>query len=86
MIVAVRSIGPLARALGGKRVEVELPEGAGVTALLDLLTGRNPAAAPFLGSAGRRPAQVLRAGRALGPNDLLGPGDALDLVVAVAGG
>ncbi|MGH7149759.1 MAG: MoaD/ThiS family protein [Planctomycetota bacterium] len=86
MIVAVRSIGPLAAALGGKRVEVELPAGTEVADLLDRLAKRSPPAAGLLGAGGRSPAQVFRAGRSLGPADPLQAGDEVDLVLAVAGG
>ncbi len=86
MIVAVRSIGPLAAALGGKRVEVEVPDGTDVADLLGRLAKRSPPAAGLLGTAGSAPAQAFRAGKSLAPADLLREGDEVDLVLAVAGG
>ena len=86
MIVAVRSIGPLAKALGGKRVEVVLPDEAAVAELLERLAREKPGAARFLGAEGPSSARVFRVGRLLDTQERLHARDVLDLVVAIAGG
>lgn len=86
MKVFVRSIGPLAEALGGKRIELDLPCGADVVLLLEKLAKIRPDAGRFLGGGERRPVQVFRDRRSLGTAEPLSEGDEIDLVVAVAGG
>jgi molybdopterin converting factor small subunit len=82
--VVVRSIGPLAAALGGKEVAVEVSDGASLAALLSHLARGRPEVANWIA----RPdaLQVFRSRSPLRGEEPLRDGDLLDLVVAVAGG
>jgi molybdopterin converting factor small subunit len=86
LIVRLRSIGPLAEALGGARVERVVSDGAAVGDLLDRLARERPAAAPFLGVPPDRPVVAFRDACRLGEGDRLRDGDEVHLVVVVAGG
>lgn len=86
MIVRLRAIGPLAEALGGGRLEIDVGEGCCAGDLLDRLVRDRPPAAPYLGRSGNRPVSMFRASLRLDEGDRLNAGDEVHLVVTVAGG
>lgn len=75
--------GALGRALGA---DVELPLPATVRQVLEAAASRWPDAAPLLLDGPRPLPTVYRAGRLLGPDEVVHPGERLELVLAVSGG
>jgi len=81
----LRAIGPLGEALGPEAT-LRLPLPTALLVLLESAANRWPAAAPLLLRDGAPLPAVYRAGRRLGPADLVDADDELDLVLAVSGG
>ncbi|MBI5361876.1 MAG: hypothetical protein HZA53_01775 [Planctomycetes bacterium] len=83
--VLLRAHGPLVRFLGSSaRHALDGP--LRVDEFLRALALRAPRAAPFLVASGRPVPVVLRDGVGLSEDELVHPGDVLDLVVAISGG
>lgn len=78
------AVGPLARALGEPRLA--LAGAVSVAQVLERLSRERPAARRWLGPAGARRVAVYRAGLRLGEDDLVHPGERLEIVLALSGG
>ncbi len=83
--VELRSVGPLARALGGEReLELELP--ATLAQVLERASQSDALLRAQLFAGERVIPSVWRAGRRLMPDDAIESGDVLELVTAISGG
>jgi MoaD family protein len=92
--VKVSFYGGMRPIVGGKTLEIAVPEGSSVRRLLEEITERYPPLEPMLldeAGAIRRSVHVFVNGRAVahlenGPATLLSAGDAVDILPAAAGG